>query len=111
MMSFIQLGIILLQDAAQPDGGLALYGNIIFLVLFLLIFYFFFIRPQTQRQRKEEEFRDSLSTGDKVLVFGGIHGQIKQIDKTSVLVTIDTNTKIRVQKAALQPFVSNEEAS
>lgn len=93
----------LLQDTAVPasNGG---FANMQFIFLFgiIAVFYFFMIRPQQQRAKKERQFRDSLGKGDKILVFGGIHGIIEQIDEGSVLVKVDNNTKLRVEKTAIQ---------
>lgn len=94
--------IFLLQDAA-PGGGFA-NMQFLFLAGIIAVFYFFMIRPQQQRAKKEREFRESLDKGDKVLIFGGIHGFIDQIDGTEALVKVDNNTKIRVEKTAIQPF-------
>ncbi|MEM7367220.1 MAG: preprotein translocase subunit YajC [Bacteroidota bacterium] len=94
---------ILLQDTAAPAGAGG-FANMQFIFLFgiIAVFYFFMIRPQQQRAKKERQFREALGKGDKILVFGGIHGIIDQIDGTSVLVKVDNNTKLRVEKSALQ---------
>ena len=89
----------LLQDSAAPGGG---GFQFIFLAGIIAVFYFFMIRPQQQRAKKEKQFRESLEKGDKILIFGGIHGQIESIDGTSVLVRVDNNTKLRVEKSAIQ---------
>ena len=38
------------------------------------------IRPQSQKQKKINQFRNSLQKGDKVMTAGGIYGIIKHID-------------------------------
>lgn len=71
------------------------------LILIIVVFYFFMIRPQMKRQKELKNFRESLGKGDKVITTGGIYGRIVEIDGNTVLVEVDTNVKIRVDKAAL----------
>ena len=86
--------MILLQ--APGDGGSA-YSSIIMIVLLIAIFYFFMIRPQSQKQKKINEFRAGLKRGDKVITAGGIHGRIRDIkDNSIVILEIDDNVKIKV---------------
>ena len=82
--------MILLQ--APADGGS--YSSIIMIVLLIAIFYFFMIRPQSQKQKKINEFRAGLKRGDKVITAGGIHGRIRDImDNSIVILEIDDNVK------------------
>ena len=74
------------------------------LIMFVLIFavmYFFMIRPQKKQQKAIEEMRKSLTKGDKVITAGGIYGTIADIDETSVLVKVDGDVKIRVDKSCI----------
>lgn len=94
------LTIILQTAAAQPAGN----GLWIMLIMFVLIFavmYFFMIRPQKKQQKAIEEMRKSLTKGDKVITAGGIYGTIADIDETSVLIKVDGDVKIRVDKSCI----------
>ena len=71
------------------------------LILIIVVFYFFMIRPQMKRQKELKNFREGLSKGDKVITTGGIYGRIVEMDGNTVLVEVDTNVKIRVDKSAL----------
>lgn len=44
---------------------------------------------------------EAVKKNDKVITIGGIHGTVTQVDDTSVLIQVDTNTKVRVEKSAL----------
>lgn len=70
--------------------------------LLLLVFYFFMIRPQQKKAKEERVFRENLQKGDKVSTIGGVHGQVESIEDNTVLVRVDTNTKIRFDKGALR---------
>lgn len=86
------------QGGAQQGSG---WTSIIMLVMIIVIFYFFMIRPQMKRQKETRLFRESLKKGDKVLTLGGIYGKIHEVGETWVLLEIDDNVKIKVDKAGL----------
>lgn len=54
--------LTLLQAQAQ-GGGLSM---IIMLVAIFAIMYFFMIRPQNKQRKKLQQFRDSLTVGQKL---------------------------------------------
>ncbi len=94
------LHVLLLQDAPTgPFGGME---GFLFMGLLLLVFYFFMIRPQQKKAKEERVFRENLQKGDKVSTIGGIHGQVESIEDNTVLVRVDSNTKLRIDKAALR---------
>ena len=43
---------------------------------------------------------------DKVVTIGGIHGKVEEVRETTVLVSIDHNTKIEFEKSAIIPNAS-----
>lgn len=59
------------------------------------------IRPQSKKAKEARTFMEGLQKGDKVVTIGGIHGKILKADDTSVLLAIDVNTKVRVEKTAI----------
>jgi preprotein translocase subunit YajC len=71
------------------------------LILIMVIFYFFMIRPQVKRQKELKKFRESLAKGDKVVTTGGIYGKVVEIKDTYILLQVDDNVKIRVDKNAV----------
>ena len=84
----------------QPAAG----GNWSFLVMMLLIFvvmWFFMIRPQQKKQKELAQFRNSLKKGDKVVTIGGIYGVVSDVKEQYVIVEVDSNVKLRVDKSAI----------
>ncbi len=81
----------------------------IMLVAMGLVFYFFIIRPQSQEQKKEAQYRDSLKKGDRVMTAGGIHGTIFSTEKSHIHLEIAPGKTIRVQKTAIQPIPTPKE--
>jgi len=84
-----------------PQEGQSPYSSIIFLVLIVAVFYFFMIRPQVKRQKEAKQFREGLKKGDKVITTGGIYGRIVEVQDSYAFIEIDTNVKIKIDKAAL----------
>ena len=104
--------IILLQTAPQQGGNAA--GGWTMWVMLLLIFvimWFFMIRPQRKQQKELQKFRDSLKKGDKVVTIGGIYGTVVELKDKSVLIEVDKDVKIRVDKNAVQGDFSESEAA
>ena len=71
------------------------------IVLIIAIFYFFMIAPQQKKQKKINAFRDSLQKGDKVMTAGGIYGRIREIKDNFVMLEIDNNVTIKVDKNSI----------
>lgn len=91
------MNFLLLQAAAPAEGGN--YSFIIMMVLIFVVMYFFMIRPQQKRQKELVKFRNSLEKGSKVITAGGIYGTIKEVRENYILLEVDSNTDIRVDKA------------
>lgn len=87
---------------AQPQGeGGNPFMAFLPLLLIIVIFYFFLMRPQMKRQKELRTFRDSLAKGDKIVTTGGIYGKITEVKDTHVMLQIDDNVTIKVDKAAV----------
>ena len=91
---------ILLQAAAGGAGG-AGWSSMLMILLIIAIFYFFMIAPQQKKQKKINAFRDSLQKGDKVMTAGGIYGRIREIKDNYVMLEIDNNVTIKIDKNSI----------
>ena len=91
---------ILQAQGAQggQGGGLTM---LLMLALIFVVMWLFMIRPQQKRQKQLNEFRNNLSKGDKVVTVGGIYGTIVEVNENKVLLEIDKDVKIKVDKASL----------
>lgn len=96
MMTFI------LQAApagqAPAGGGWSLW---LMLALMFVVMWFFMIRPQRKQQKELEKFRNALKRGDKVVTIGGIYGTVDEIKDKTVLIKVDGEIKLRVDKNSL----------
>ena len=68
------------------------------LILIVIVFWFFMIRPQMKRQKELKKYRDELKKGDKVITAGGIYGVVKEIKETTLLIEVDGNVTLRIDK-------------
>ena len=89
---------ILLQTDPQKPGAMSW----IIMLLIFVVFYVLIMLPQSRRQKQLRKFRESLEEGQKVKTIGGIHGKIAQIkDDGTVLLEVDTNTRMKVDLASI----------
>ena len=84
------------EAAAPPQGGG--YGFWIMIGAMILIMYFFMWRPEKKRRKQMEQFRQGIKKGDKVITAGGIYGTVKEVHETSILIEVEGNTTLRVDK-------------
>ena len=88
-----------LQAAQAPQGSalptILMFGAII------VVMWLFMIRPQRKQQKELQEFRSALKKGDKVVTVGGIYGEIVEVSEKTVLIKVDGDVKLRVDKQGL----------
>ncbi len=89
----------LLQASAPAAGGQGSFW--IMIILIFVVMWFFMIRPQRKQQKELEKFRNALKKGDKVVTIGGIYGTVEEIKDKTVLIKVDGDVKLRVDKNAL----------
>ena len=80
---------------APAGGGMGLW---IMIIVMIAIMYFFMWRPESKRRKQMQKFRDGLKKGDKIITAGGIYGVIKEVHETTVLIEVDGNVTLRVDK-------------
>ena len=91
------MNVMLQAPAAGMDSSMMW----IMLILMFVIMYFFMIRPQNKKQKEIAQFRRSLQVGQSVITAGGIHGIVKEINDNDVILEIDRNVKVRVDKNSI----------
>ena len=89
---------------AAPAAGQAQGGQWSFWIMIIAVFaimWLFMIRPQRKQQKELEKFRNELKKGDKVITAGGIYGTIAEIEERTVLLKVDGDVKLRVDKSSI----------
>ena len=74
------------------------YGMWFLILGMIVIMYFFMWRPESKRRKQMQQFRDGLKKGDKIITAGGIYGVIKEVHETSLLIEVDSNVTLRIDK-------------
>ncbi len=70
-------------------------------IVLALIFYFFMYKPQKKHEEERTKFLAAMAIGDDVVTVGGIHGVVKLIRDTYVLLEIAEGVIIQIEKAAI----------
>ncbi len=92
-----------LAQAAPFDPSFLLMMGLIFVV-----FYFFMIRPQARREKQRRAMLDAVKKGDRVVTIGGVHGTVRAVEEATVLVQVDDNVKLRIDKNAVASIGSKD---
>ena len=90
MINFLQAEV-----AAQPGGGMSF---MVMMLLMVAVMYFFMWRPESKRRKEMAKFRENLKKGDKIITAGGIYGVVKEIKDTTLLIEVDGNVTLRIDK-------------
>lgn len=83
------------QQAANP------IVSFLPLILIFVVFYFLLIKPQQKQKKDHAEMVKNLDKFDEVITSGGIHGTIVNVKETSVVLRVDDNAKIEIEKYAI----------
>ena len=88
----------LLQAAAGQPQQPSPWGLYIMIGLMILVLWLFMWRPESKRRKEMQKFREGLKKGDKVITAGGIYGTVKEIKERTLLIEVDGNVTLRVDK-------------
>ena len=99
--------ITMLQAAAaqQPQG--AGWTFWVMIGAMILIMWLFMWRPESKRRKQMQEFIANLKKGDKIITAGGIYGVVKEIGDTEVVLEIDKNVRIHIDKNSIYASVAD----
>ena len=75
--------------------------NLMPVVLIFIVFYFLLLRPQKKTQNEHKKMVAGLKKNDEVITSGGIHGTIVNVKDATVVMRVDDNVKIEVQKSSV----------
>ena len=90
--------------AMAPPGQSQAWTSFLPFALILVIFYFLILLPMKRRQKKIQEFQDSLKVGDKVVTTGGIYGKVTRVTDKTLQVEIADRVRIEVARAAIAGY-------
>jgi preprotein translocase subunit YajC len=108
---------LVLAIASSPDGGaVSPWVQLVPFALVLAIFYFIILLPMRRRQKKVDEFLNTLKVGDKVVTSGGLYGSITRLGDTSLQLQVADKVRVEIARTAVvgyqgQPPVAPEGAA
>jgi preprotein translocase subunit YajC len=82
----------------------AAFTQLIPFALILGIFYFLILLPMKRRQKKIQEFQDSLAVGDKIVTTGGIYGKVTRVTDKTLQVEIADRVRVELSRAAVAGY-------
>ena len=97
-----------LAMAAPPDQAVSPWIQLIPFALVLGIFYFVILLPMKRRQKKVQEFLDTLKVGDRVVTTGGIYGSVTKVEGQTVQLQIADKVRVELSKNAIVGFQGQE---
>ena len=72
--------------------------NLFPLIAIFIIFYFLLIRPQKTKEKEHQKMLTNLNKNDEVVTSSGIHGTIVNVKDKTIILRIDDNVKIEIEK-------------
>jgi preprotein translocase subunit YajC len=79
----------------QAQGGFTAFVP---LILMFVIFYFLLIRPQQKKQKEHQEMVRNLKKGDRIMINGGIYGNITSLEESVITVEIADKVRVKVNR-------------
>jgi len=77
------------------------WGMLIFLVAIFAVMYFLMIRPRQKQQKQHEEMMQELRPGDRVIIAGGIYGQIESLGEDTAILRIESGATMKVARGSI----------
>ncbi|MCH5334878.1 MAG: preprotein translocase subunit YajC [Alistipes sp.] len=94
MLNLLQTTAEVIAEPAQPSP----WNFYIMIGLCIAVLYFFMWRPESKRRKEMAKFRDGLKKGDKIVTAGGIYGTVKEVKETTLLIEVDGDVTLRIDK-------------
>jgi preprotein translocase subunit YajC len=91
----------------QEGGEGSSSSFFIMILLMIVVFYFFMIRPQMKKSKEQKQFRENLKKGDKIITIGGIHGKILEVKETTLVIEVEGQGRLKIEKSAAVPDSSS----
>jgi len=95
----------------MPEDVLSTWGPVIFLVAIFAVMYFLMIRPRQKQQKEHEAMMQELRAGEKVIIAGGIYGQIESLGEDTVILKIESGATMKVARSSILGKQEVEESS
>ena len=71
------------------------------LALIFIIFYFLLIRPQKLKENEHQKMVAGVAKNDEIVTLGGIHGTVVNVKDKTLILRIDDNVKMEIDKGSV----------
>ena len=99
-------------DKAAPPGPSSMLIQFSPFILIAVLFYLLMIRPERRKRAELTAMLSNLKKNDRVVTIGGIYGTVvnvqKDLDEVTIKVDESTNTKLRMQRAAIARVIASD---
>ena len=99
----------LIAEGAVPTAAVQGQGfeeTLVMVGIALAFFYFILWRPESKKRKELDAKRQGIKKGDRVVVAGGILGEVFKIQNETVIIRLVDGAKMEVVKAAVQDVQS-----
>ncbi|MCX5701930.1 MAG: preprotein translocase subunit YajC [Candidatus Omnitrophica bacterium] len=83
--------------------------NLFPLIFIFVIFYFLLIRPQKTKDKEHQKMLTNLNKNDEVVTSSGIHGTIVNVKDKTLILRVDDNVKLEIEKNCVAYIKKNEQ--
>jgi len=97
-----------LMSPPPGEGGGNPFSMLFLMLPIFAIFYFLVIMPQRKQQKERQKMIEAVKKGDDVVTIGGILGTVVGTKNDTLILKIDDQVKIRVQKTAVNAVLGDE---
>lgn len=94
------------MNAQAPTGGTSALLNLLPILLFVVFLYLLIILPQKRRQKKHQTFLAELKLGDRVLLSGGLIGNVVSLGDRTVELEVAPEVRVTVLKQTIISLAS-----
>jgi preprotein translocase subunit YajC len=74
---------------------------LVFLVVIFAVMYLLMIRPRQKQQKQHEAMMQELRVGDRVIIAGGIYGQIESLSEDTAILRIESGATMKVARSSI----------
>ena len=93
--------MFLAAPAAQQGSAASTFSPIISMVFVFAIFWVLVLRPQQQKDKAHKLMLGKLRKGDKVVMSGGIHGEITEVKDDLLTVRIAEKVEVKAGRNSI----------
>ena len=106
MNAFVLPLLMGMPAGAGEGGGSNPIMSFLPLIAIIAIFYFLILRPQRKKQQENQKMLSTLKKGDRIITIGGVHGIISTVKESTVIVKVDDNVKLEINRSAIGSVTS-----